>query len=1362
MGRTVLALRVDDGGLFNASSSALKVTTAGRRITATDSGGLHLDKTSRVKVAPAAGLDAFTLSVEATADSLRSAQVLVDSEQPPIKLSLRRGGTVAAEVRTENGWEVLESSATVEAGTATPIRLVRAAGGRITLEVGGKVAAQLRGGATLTPAGSKGMTLGTDLSGEQGFVGRLDSVELLAGAVTTADLRKEAAFVKSTVAALADRYRAEIRLIPSGGTVDHRFDEIKAIMRGAGVTDLAELATLTIAQPTAIHPNQILTAPRRSIVGGITGSFAEVATEFLDAIATDAGSARRLLDRVVVNRSSKAAAVVTPPVVTPTPPPIVTPTRPPVVTPTRPPVVTPTRPPLTPGPFGPGAFNPALRPVSPSIDVSVTADANLILTGADHVDALATSLRPTLPVDEIVAKLRPVEPHLWPTFRPDIGVFHTAPRVTPVDSSVIIAGRLDLTNTILEIAPEVATLYIIAEEIQASTGAQIRWRRPDLSVPDHGPDPGKDGHGWGTSNVVLKPNSKHGQDGSDGRTGDDGIAGRNGSDAPNVEIWAKRFIGMPDIDVAGQTGGRGGKGQRGGHGGSGARGRSGEWYWFFGKHCWDDPGDGGDGGNGGRGGGGGRGGNGGNGAKITLAVLPDTLTQLVTTNAFTPQVQRGEGGDGGSGGDGGNGGPGGMRGYTEVCDGGRRGHDGAQAQPGPTGPDGSPGTNGHIQIMTVTEEAWNEQLTKPWLTHLTPTSAFPGTVVTIRGSRFADTDRVIIGTHTLTPTVRADEGLDVTLPTTIEGGEHTLFVRRHDGEESNRLKVGIRPHLDGAPTLVSPDTDIPLDGKAFVAGASVSLDGALYPANVTSRTKLTFRMPGISGPVTSERLYGLSVVNPDGRESNQLTATQPQILQNGFTLGVHDYQFDNFSDGVPSFDTFEETFGSVEVWHELLDPIFGHPVLTGAYYAFYHYFLLGEDNGGLATGFCTSLASTALDRFWQGHNDTFTAFTKADLHERLTAVHGRLLSRENLLTMHDQGRKGSANIETTFRVIESNFASGGTRETAPLLFFIPSGAAWDSGYFDKLADSHCVVPIRLLFPSGYDGTDIDGVDIQVWDNNAPADPDCRVEIRRNASGDLEFQFFSAGSLEFGTADGVTLGTQTVGQYLLSDVDLPFSGPFGLTSFIVDFILSPATLQVTDGSGRRTGHFGGQILAEIPDSHPAYLVPGMFLLPSATGMTRTITGTATGTYGYTSINPAGVSLNVRDVPTSAGTADIVAVNADGTRARFIPSQPKTVNASVAAEFNGQARGIEIEGFAASASAELDITATPDLSLVRIANRGSDVSLPVKLLGVTAATEAKVSRDLGTVNVPAEHDLVVAVTDWSTLSPGAITATSVDSG
>lgn len=99
---------------------------------------------------------------------------------------------------------------------------------------------------------------------------------------------------------------------------------------------------------------------------------------------------------------------------------------------------------------------------------------------------------------------------------------------------------------------------------------------------------------------------------------------------------------------------------------------------------------------------------------------------------------------------------------------------------------------------------------------------------------------------------------------------------------------------------------------------------------------------------------------------------RPEIL---FRYGTHNLPIwdprygANFIDGVPDFGTFKDTFGAAEVLHEQLDPIFGHPILTAAFYAFFHYYLKGEANGGLATGFCTSLASLVADNFWTGRTD---------------------------------------------------------------------------------------------------------------------------------------------------------------------------------------------------------------------------------------------------------------------------------------------------------------------------------------------------------------------------------------------------------
>ena len=152
---------------------------------------------------------------------------------------------------------------------------------------------------------------------------------------------------------------------------------------------------------------------------------------------------------------------------------------------------------------------------------------------------------------------------------------------------------------------------------------------------------------------------------------------------------------------------------------------------------------------------------------------------------------------------------------------------------------------------------------------------------------------------------------------------------------------------------------------------------------------------------------------------------------------------------------------------------------------------------------------------------------------------------------------------------------------------------------------------------------------------------------------------------------------TNGQYLLADHDLPFSGHLGLTRFIVDFLLSPADLQVTDGLGLRTGNFGGQIIAEIPGSHPAYLVPGMYLLPEGTPLTRRIVGTGSGKYTFNTIMPSGAAVSLENVDTAPGQEDVLAINGDGTQIRFTPSRHKAFNLTLSRLVGDQVRAVAIE-------------------------------------------------------------------------------------
>jgi hypothetical protein len=388
----------------------------------------------------------------------------------------------------------------------------------------------------------------------------------------------------------------------------------------------------------------------------------------------------------------------------------------------------------------------------------------------------------------------------------------------------------------------------------------------------------------------------------------------------------------------------------------------------------------------------------------------------------------------------------------------------------------------------------------------------------------------------------------------------------------------------------------------------------------------------------------------------------------------------------------------------------------------------------------------------------------ANIRASLTAIHGRLLSRESLIHFHDQGRQGVARVLQTYREIEQIFFNGCDRHNAPMLFFIPSGAIWDAGYTDSLSDSHCIVPVRFVYPEGHPGpapdgtTDPDGVTLFCWDCNHPPTEDtpavesqnCRVVFKR-VDGQIHYDYFDGGTnLKFSSEDGITLGMMTNGAYLLSDHDLPFSGPFGLTRFVLDFLLSPADIQVTDELGLRSGKFGDQILSEIPDSHPCYLMKNAFLLPSDTALQRRITGNGTGTYAYHSLAPGGTSISLENVQTTPGEVDLLDVNADGSQIRITPGTDKAFNMQFAREVNNEVRALSFTGIGGNSLQEVDITVSPDLDVVRIGNRSAAKSVNVDVFSVNKITKAHSSANRGNVNVPQNHDLLLTVSDWEELN------------
>lgn len=1289
-------------------------------------------------------LDDFTVEVAFAADQLGANQQILEGDSLPVSISLDRTGKIIGGVYTDEGWETVDSGTlTVRPHEDVRVRLVYSPEKRLKLEINDRHANEAQTKGKLVRQGNEALTIGTKLDKRTDqFKGKISGVRVLDKAIDAIHLTEVNKRARDMAVLLKRQlnFTGNIIVELDPDTVDHRFDSIRAILNAAGVEDLSQLDQITIDRPTVIQPNTMMIAPRKNRLqvidwAGIATLIAnaDIATAVLNTatvlpnrhsteILQNQSTAGAMMARTDLNEVADLSQRVPD-------------------NPTR------------------------LEGKGKSLANRVALNVNLatLKSPASQTPFVRDLIRPAGRLEivdkTIFEQLTNDQPADWPIHAQPKLFMMTAISI-PVDTSVIIAGRLDLTNQRLVIEPTVKALYIIAEEIVGDTNASITWRRPGGSTPARTDDPGKNGRSY--SGVHTAQGSRNGLRGEDGRDGDPGVGGQDGLDAPNLEVWVKHLTAMPDIDLNGENGIKGGRGQRGGRGGNGARGETGKWWWFFGVHCWESPGHGGNGGDGGRGGRGGPGGDGGRGGNISIGVLEGTLASSVTARQFKIKNQGGQPGRGGDGGPGGQGGVGGTHGNDyvdgqEVCGNGVDGTHGSQGQPGPVGADGRLGQDGTLRFFEFTEESWNEQLTRPWLYEVTPHQAFPGNTLTITGTRFADADRVIIGNHRLIPHVLPDESIEVTLPTTIEGGEKTLYVQRFDGVQSNALRFWVKPQLHALTEPLLPNQLVTLHGEAFLAGASVLYDGTAIPAQDVTRTSLRFRVPGMAAGTMAEQTIRVAIRNPDSMVSNERTVNIPGIIDSGLKVDVHGLSFGNFAVGSPSWGTFEETFGALEVWHELLDPIFGHPLLTGAFFAFYSYFLKGKDAGGLATGFCTSLSAKVLDEFWTGSTDTFTRVTLNDaLRSHLTAIHGRLLSRESLLDFHDQGRRGNANVLTSFRAIEANLRDGGDRESALMLFFVPSGEFWDQGYFDRLGDSHCIVPYRIVYPIGYDGTSIAGAQLFCWDCNHPFNPSntsaqsCRL-VFRSTDGEILFDYFDGGnSIKFSSEQNITLATMSLGKYLLSDHDMPFSGPFGLTTFVLDFLLSPADLLIENSTGQQTGLQGTSIVAEIPDSHPAYLAKGAYLLPANEALTRRITGSATGSYAYQSIAPNGVSLSLEGISTTAGQVDILAANADGTSVRFTPGTSKNFTLNLARDVGGEVRNVSIVGAGGGPTSAMDLNLSPDLSIVRVSNTDTPWNVDVQVSQIIKATGGNAQLKRSGVGVPINHDLAVTVTDWADLA------------
>jgi hypothetical protein len=325
-----------------------------------------------------------------------------------------------------------------------------------------------------------------------------------------------------------------------------------------------------------------------------------------------------------------------------------------------------------------------------------------------------------------------------------------------------------------------------------------------------------------------------------------------------------------------------------------------------------------------------------------------------------------------------------------------------------------------------------------------------------------------------------------------------------------------------------------------------------------------------------------------------------------------------------------------------------------AFYGFYRSMCDGRVN----TGMCSGFASRSLQRFWSDPSsrtfDEFPDMGSADLlpqgiRRELTVAHGRLLGYETLNDLIVQCGRGLANVRTSLRNVERDISEGSGLESSRILFFVPSGRIWEdrsinSEFFENLGATHAVVPYRIDYPQP---GSTDPIRMFVYDCRHPGISNSFIEFTERADRDFDFRFLPTGDPAhpgFDSADGWTLATMTLRDFLLRDISLP------MNRNILDLILSPVELRIRNSRGQLTGKKNGKIYMEIPGSFPLLSCRHAFVLPKGK-YTREIKGTGSGKYAYCSFNPDGTSIMLEGAA-SGGTKPSIEVLEFDARTRKV--------------------------------------------------------------------------------------------------------------
>ena len=324
---------------------------------------------------------------------------------------------------------------------------------------------------------------------------------------------------------------------------------------------------------------------------------------------------------------------------------------------------------------------------------------------------------------------------------------------------------------------------------------------------------------------------------------------------------------------------------------------------------------------------------------------------------------------------------------------------------------------------------------------------------------------------------------------------------------------------------------------------------------------------------------------------------------------------------------------------------------------------------------------------------------------------------------------------------------------------MPAGLPVTLDFFNKLANSHGLLPIRIEYPLSGDAWE---KRLVVYDNAQPNAVGLESNIEFTRNGDtLDFVIEHLGSPtptptidSRSSASGWTLSHLSLDVCWLMNVSMPINGVF---------LLSAGRLLIEDDRGRRYGVAGRRAFGDLPGVVPGVGVENLYLLPLDQDLSFTITSAdendaATYTLGILA-GRLGRSVTISDVPIGRSTRDVVRI-ANGVREVAIESNDPDKRVALRYALDGidEARSVALDGARIGKRGGLTLRTSDDLTSFDV--DGAQPEHPVAVELSTSGSNGSRSERFQNVPIGGGRPKSFNVEAWKQLGPDSLKPDTVD--